>query len=259
MRRFLPASALGALLLGTAVAGCLNLSPRAPRTSPYAPGLDAARVAEATRQAAAARPAFLDAALRRARTQPLRLGKGPFVRLGAADSAAMGYVAGQYPLRAQELVVVAVPVQADAAALGAWAELARAYGRLAGPYVFPERTMLFAALPGDPVESLARFLDGADWPADAVAGVLVMGLPANADGYLDAMLAARGIPRLVAPARTDAFALAQDTYTALWPSLYATGAPSDSLLTRDSLAALRSDTVLRTVPAPRPGWRIHKY
>lgn len=254
MRSFLLAA-----LVATAWAGCLNLSPQPPRTSPLEPGFDATLAESATRRLATGGAASLGAALRTARTQPLRLGPGHLVVLAPGDTAAMGYVAGQYPLRASELIVVAVPLRARADARAAWTELARAYGALAGPYVFPERTMLFAALPGDPVESLARFLDGPDWPTAAVSGVAVLGLDPNADAYLDAMLRARGVRRLTVPARPNAYTLALDTYTALWPQLFATGAPSDSLLLPDSLAALRADTVYRTGPQPRPGWGVHKY
>jgi len=253
MRRY-----LFPVLAATALAGCLNLSARPPRTSPSAPGIDAVRAQAAAQQAPAGGVVFLSEALRTARTQPLRLRRGHVVFL-SSGSAAMGYVAGQYPLRASELIVVAVPVHASGQALGAWAELSRIYAALAGAYVFPERTMLFAALPGDPVESLARFLDGADWPAGAVSGVAMLGLQPNADGYLDAMLRERGIRRLAVPARPDAYTLALDTYTALWPEVFATGAPSDSLLAPDSLAALRADTVYRTSPQPRRGWGMHKY
>ena len=252
-------SSLFAALAATALAGCLNLSSRPPRTSPSEPGFDAARAEASTRRFATGGASALGEALRTARTQPLRLASGHLVKLTPGDTAAMGFVAGQYPLRASELVVVAVPLRARADARAAWAELARVYAALAGPYVFPERTMLFAALPSDPVQSLARFLDGPDWPASAVTGVAMLGLDPNADAYLDAMLRERGIRRLAVPARPDAYTLALDTYTALWPQLFATGAPSDSLLAPDSLAALRADTVYRTSPQPRRGWGMHKY
>lgn len=257
MRRLAPA--LAAPLAALALAGCSFFGTRGPRVSPQSPGFDAARTAQAVAQAPAGGTVYLSERLRAARLQPLRLGQGHLVYLDPAQPSALGYVAGKYPLRAQELLVVAVPARATGTALGAWTEVAHVTAGLGRHYVFPERTVLFAALAGDPVEALGRFFDGRDWPADAIAGVMMMGLPPSEDARLDVLLRRVGVPRLTAPSRPDAFALAQDAFLAMRPAVFATGAPSDSLLTPDSLAALRSDTVYRTVPQPRNGWGIRKY
>ena len=205
--------ALGALTLGA----CGALRSSVPTATVEAPGWDAARAAR-LEAAAATRPdaAWLAARLRDAGLQPAPVPGG-----------AGGFVAGRYPLRASELVVVAAPLGGAPAARAALAEFAHAVGRLTRARKVPERTVLVAGLPGDAAgapAALGRLLTGPLWPADAVAAVFVLGGPPDTTGL------GAGLPAAVpvgAPA--DALGAAQAAYRAVLPHVYALGAPSDSL------------------------------
>ena len=213
-RRPLPL-VLGALALG-ALGACGALRPP-PLATVEAPGWDAARAARLTAEAAARPDAagWLAARLRRAGLQP-----------APVAGAAGGFVAGRYPLRASELVVVAAPLGGAPEDRAALAELAHALGALARARKVPERTVLVAGLPGDAAAlpaALRRLLAGPLWPADADADVLVLG-GAAPEGP------AAGAPVVVAVGGAgDAGARARAAYDALLPHVYALGAPSDSL------------------------------
>lgn len=160
MRSFFAAALVaGSLALAT---GC-----RAPRSAAapgtvWSPTFDAAGAARMGQEAAAQGELGIARALRR----------HGLVSPGT-DSAARGWVAGRYPLRASELVVVAVPMGSDAAALGTWLEVARVTSRLSPWRLFPEPTLLFAALDGTPGAGIDGLRRDALWVSDSVRAVVL--------------------------------------------------------------------------------------
>lgn len=156
---------LAAVLAGAAftTVGC-----RAPRSasSPgtvWNPTIDAARAARMGADAAAGGDVALALALRR-----------HGLASTGSDSTARGWVAGRYPLRASELVVVAVPVASDASTLGAWLETARVSSRLSPWRLFPEPTLLFAALDGSVESGLDGLRRDALWVPDSVRAIVLL-------------------------------------------------------------------------------------
>lgn len=214
---------LAAVLLAglTAATGCRTRSVGAPGTV-WAPTIDAAGAARMGVEASAGGEVALAKLLRR-----------HGLPAPGSDSTARGWVAGRYPLRASELVVVAVPLRSDAATLGAWLEVAHVTSRLAPWRLFPEPTVLFAALDGSPADGIDALRRDALWVADSVRAVVL--LAPTASGAEAA--AHRWGARLVAVTPSgDAGRDAGALFDALRRETWGLGAPSDSLVRPDSVA-----------------------
>ena len=160
LRSFLAAVLVAGSLVSTT--GCrVARSAGAPGTV-WRPTFDAAGAARMGHEAAAQGELGIARALRR----------HGLVSPGT-DSAARGWVAGRYPLRTSELVVVAVPMQADAETLGAWLEVSRVTSRLSPWRLFPEPTVLFAALDGTSADGIDRLRRDALWVSDSVRALVL--------------------------------------------------------------------------------------
>ena len=146
-----------------------------------------------------------------------------------ADSVAQGWVAGRYPLRASELVVVAVPAGSAAETLGAWLDVARLSAALSPWRLYPEPTLLFAAVDGRAAEGIDGLRRAALWAPDSVRAVVFLGSPAEAAASASA--AARWGARwiAVAPGAT-AQETAERLFAAVRQEAWGLGAPSDTAL-----------------------------
>lgn len=127
----------------------------------------------------------------------------------------MGYVAGKHPTLAHELVIVCADLDAaghvagvrtiDLDHLGARSaallELARNYGYFARLLSVPERTVLFALWSGGRLghAGLREYLDKPTWTLDATVEVVYLGLDAEEEPEVRALLAPHDIPLRVVP------------------------------------------------------------
>ena len=208
---------LAAVLFGLAAAGgCRVLRPDRPPGTVDAPAFDSAGAARWGADALAGGPTAIARRLRRFGLPPV-----------GADSVPLGWVAGRYPLRASELVVVAVEVGADAATLGAWLDVARLSSRLAPWRLYPEPTLLFAALGPDPQGGIDGLRRRALWAPDSVRAVVWIG-SGSADGA--AAAAAQWGARFVAVGATGTLgSRSARLFDAVRNQAWGLGAPSDTL------------------------------